>query len=133
MPDRGSYIYYLFFNNLDINNLSFTKQGKYFQNNFSIENINFVKGDCVSVLELLSSDYDLIVNPEGCKKEKFFQLIQEFRHKDKSLSLVAFKIDKVLFDKYKMDNQKLYECLESTGENRDKKFEECQILFPATK
>lgn len=108
-----TYIFYLLFNQLDVFDLKTSKQGKYFQGDFTIENLHFLKDKCIEADDFLEHDYDLVIQLEECLKYSFNKPIREFRRKDGSLALVAYETDKDLLRDYRQEqSQKSVDQLE---------------------
>ncbi len=103
--NRGTYIFYLVFNKLDIFNLNVQKEGKYFHDNFILSNLYFSKNRCLGVGDFLKEEYSLVIQFEDCKVFSFNKPVHFFRRKDNSLALVAYQTDHKLFEEFKIKNE----------------------------
>jgi 4-amino-4-deoxy-L-arabinose transferase-like glycosyltransferase len=108
--NRGTYIFYLLFNKLDIFKINVKKEGKYFQNNFSLSNLVFTKNRCLGTGDYLQEEYSLAIQFEDCKTFSFNEPIHYFRRKDNSLELIAYKTNTKLFDEFKIRHKNLLDC-----------------------
>ncbi|MEK7580983.1 MAG: glycosyltransferase family 39 protein [Patescibacteria group bacterium] len=94
----GTYIYYLYFNKLDIFSLKYKKPTKYFEGDFTMVNMTFKKNRCLGGNDYLENRYDMSIEYEDCKKFPFLAPVKEFRRKDGSLVLVAYNINGYIYD-----------------------------------
>jgi hypothetical protein len=85
----GTYIYYLFFNSLNIFNLRVDRPSKYFSGSYSIENIKFTENDCLNSTDLLKEKYDLLIFSPKCKFPYWFTKLKEFQEISGSTPFVA--------------------------------------------
>lgn len=107
----GVYIYYLYFNTLDVFNIQVNKNGKYFNGDYQIENIFFSKNICINHVDSILSDYDLVINLNECKPLWFSVKDKEFKLSDGSLAAVAYKVDHEKVISYRNSNTALLECI----------------------
>jgi len=113
----GTYIFYLFFNKLDISNVKVKKKTKYFQGDFTLSNLNFINKNCLDLNDFLLGQYDLTIQLESCKSFSFNKPSHYFRRKNNSLALIAYETDKKLFEEFKIKNEKLLNCRQSIFNN----------------
>lgn len=111
IPENGTYVYYLYFNNLDVFNAKLTKQGKYYRGNFKLNNLIFIKASCLRAEDLLGQNFDLTINPAGCTKYSFLNKLKEFKWKDGAVSLIAYTPDIPKLKALSEKNQDLIGCL----------------------
>lgn len=122
--NTGTYIYYLYFNKLDIFDLYVDKPTKYFREDFSLANLDFKKEKCINDEKLFKQDYGLVIQFEECSSYPFLMKDKEFRRKDNSLALVAYKIDINLLKDYLY--KKHPECIISANVNNTEMKDECR-------
>lgn len=90
---NGPYMYYLFFNKINVLNTSFSKEGKYFSGNFKIDSLTFRKSPCLSPDDLLTGRYDVAVFWEYCKKPVWADKIAETFRSDGSKAMEIYNLD----------------------------------------
>lgn len=88
----GVYIFYLFYNKINIFNITSAKPGKYYIGDFTFDNIHFFKEKCVSKETLPSQGFDLLIVREECQPPTSGKEIRRFYRSDKSIALRAFDI-----------------------------------------
>ncbi len=122
--NAGTYIYYLYFNKLDIFNVHVEKPTKYFREDFKLANLDFKKERCIDDEKLLKRNYNLVIQFDDCTLYPFLILEKEFNRKDGSLALAAYRIDINLIKDY------LYikhpECIISANVNKKEMKDECR-------
>ncbi len=127
--NAGTYIYYLFFNKLDIFNVHVEKPTKYFRGDFKLANLNFKKERCFSDNKLFEHNYNIVILFEDCDAYPFLKKEKDFRRKDGSLALVAYKIDVNGLKEYL--NKKYSECLLQINDNKIDAADRCSLYIKA--
>ncbi|KKR49465.1 MAG: Glycosyl transferase family 39 [Candidatus Curtissbacteria bacterium GW2011_GWA1_40_16] len=122
--NAGTYLYYLYFNKLDVFNLYVDKPTKYFREDFKLSNLNFKKERCIDDEKLFAREYELVVQFEDCPVYPFLEKEKEFRRKDKSLAVLAYKINNNLLRDYL--DKKYTECIIQINNNSKESKEKCR-------
>ena len=88
----GVYIYYLFYNKINIFNTNYKKTGVYFNGDFALYEITFTAGPCISPGEILKQKFDTVIIRSGCPFPVFGKETKKFYRTDESLALTAFDL-----------------------------------------
>ncbi|MCL4390462.1 MAG: glycosyltransferase family 39 protein [Patescibacteria group bacterium] len=88
----GGYIYYLFYNQINVFDVPVVKTRPYFTGRFSLDVIDFSKNDCVDPDDLMAKKYDVLVMRAGCFQPRFGREISQFKRSDGSLVLRAYDL-----------------------------------------
>jgi 4-amino-4-deoxy-L-arabinose transferase-like glycosyltransferase len=105
---NNPYIFYLFFNHLDVFDQKVIKPGKYFLGDFQINNLQFYEDKCWKIPRF-PDGFNMIVELEECHKYSFMTPVHEFRRKDGSLAAIAYIIDQQKFKTWKLTHPNLME------------------------
>ncbi len=97
---NGPYIYYLFFNQLNIFAQHYTQGSRGFGGNFEINNLYFFDGQCISSDRLFDRDYSLIILKSYCHYPSWTTPIKIFYLSDGSASYIAYRPDMVQYKNY---------------------------------
>jgi 4-amino-4-deoxy-L-arabinose transferase-like glycosyltransferase len=101
LSESGSaYIYYLFFNKLDVFSLPVNRNGKYFTGDFTLDHLTFSKDPCPSTRNILEKRYSLFIIREGCKVPTWTTLVTKFSRTSGSVAEAAYSPDTVIYNKY---------------------------------
>ncbi len=88
----GPYIYYLFYNSLNLFDRQVKKIGPYFSVNYQIDTLDFVASPCVGQLDLIMPNHDTLVVRDGCLVPKGAKILTKLYRSDGSLAMTAFDL-----------------------------------------
>lgn len=94
---NGTYIYYLFFNQLNVFNLPVSKPTKYYSKNFSLDKTDYIFSECIGPKELAAHpNAEVLIIRAGCQVPSWMTPVAKFYRSDKSVADVAYEINPTL-------------------------------------
>lgn len=88
----GPSIYYFFYNKIILFDTKVTKPGKYFSQNYSIDNMDFHAGPCAKIANLLNKHYQVLILRDECLRPQWAKKIADFYRSDGTLGDQAYDL-----------------------------------------
>lgn len=107
LPERGgTFIYYLFYNQIDVSQAKVEKPGKYFTGDFKINHLTFSKNDCLNSGDLLKQKFDIGIFLYGCLRPNWATGIAQFNYQDFGQAAKAYDLKSPIYDDFFQRNVK---------------------------